>query len=94
LNLTQAEVASRIKTSTTYVAYLESGKRHPSNLILTRLAKVLRVVQRELFLLANPQPETSLFGQPDGTEVSASVWDQFQKRTNNFYVFTMSQKPK
>jgi hypothetical protein len=40
---------------------------------------VLRVVQRELFLLANPLTEASRSAQPDGAEVSISVWDEFRK---------------
>ena len=41
LDLTQEEVARRIKTSTPYVGHLESGKRHPSDKMLTRLSEVL-----------------------------------------------------
>ena len=58
---------------------LESSRRHPSNLIVTRLAKALRLDKRELFFLANPQTEASLSAQLDSAEVSASVWDQFLK---------------
>ena len=79
LDLTRAQLASRIKTSTSYVGYLEWGSRHPSNLIVTRLAKVLRVDKRALFFLANPHTEASRPVQPDGPEVYVSVWDQFRK---------------
>src|SRR5277367_387470 len=79
MDLTQAEVASRIKASTSYVGNLESGSRHPSNLIVTRLAKVLRLDKRELFFLANPHTEASRPVQPDGPEVYVSVWEQFRK---------------
>ncbi|MGH7986111.1 MAG: helix-turn-helix domain-containing protein, partial [Candidatus Binataceae bacterium] len=41
LDLTQQEVARQIKTSTPYVGHLESGKRHPSDKVLSRLAEVL-----------------------------------------------------
>jgi len=41
LDLTQQEVARRIKTSTPYVGHLEAGKRHPSDKIIGRLAEVL-----------------------------------------------------
>src|SRR5208282_4401911 len=41
LDLTQEEVARRIKTSTPYIGHLESAKRHPSDKIVTRLAEVL-----------------------------------------------------
>jgi hypothetical protein len=48
-------------------------------LIVTRLAKALRLDKRELFFLAHPTTEASLSAQPDTAEVSASVWDQFRK---------------
>jgi transcriptional regulator with XRE-family HTH domain len=79
LDLTQTEVASRIKASTSYVGKLESGKRHPSNMIVTRLAKALRLDKRELFFLANLSAAARLSAQSEGVEVSASVWDQFRK---------------
>ncbi|MGC2495928.1 helix-turn-helix domain-containing protein [Candidatus Binatus sp.] len=41
LALTHEELARRIKTSTPYVGHLESGKRHPSDKMLTRLSEVL-----------------------------------------------------
>jgi transcriptional regulator with XRE-family HTH domain len=79
LNLTQAELASKIKASISYVGKLESAKRHPSNLIVTRLAKALRLDKRELFFLANPYAEARLSAQSERAEVSASVWDEFRK---------------
>src|SRR5271166_5006940 len=78
LNLTQEEVALRIKTSTPYVGHLESGKRHPSNLIVTRLAAVLGFDNRELFFLANPHTEALLSAQSENAEGSVSAWDQFR----------------
>ena len=79
LDLTQEEVASRIKTSTSYVGNLESGKRHPSHLIVTRLANVLGFDYRELFFLANPRTDALLSAQPENTEGSVSAWDQFRE---------------
>jgi transcriptional regulator with XRE-family HTH domain len=79
LNLTQHEVASRIKTSTPYVGHLEAGKRHPSDKIVTRLAELLGFDNRELFFLANPNTEALLSAQPDTAEGSVSAWDQFRK---------------
>ena len=48
LDLTQQEVARRINASTSYVGHLESGKRHPSDKIVTRLAGVLGLDGGEL----------------------------------------------
>jgi transcriptional regulator with XRE-family HTH domain len=77
LDLTQEEVARRIKTSTPYVGHLESGKRHPSDKILTRLAEVLGLDRRELFFLANPRAQALLTPQLPAGEDSA--WDDFSK---------------
>ncbi len=47
------QLARRIKTSTPYIGHLEGGKRHPSERVVSRLAEVLGLERRELFLLAN-----------------------------------------
>src|SRR5216684_6677394 len=77
LDLTQEEVAHRIKTSTPYVGHLESGKRHPSDKILTRLAEVLGLDRRELFFLANPRAQALLTPEVDSQQDSA--WEDFRK---------------
>jgi transcriptional regulator with XRE-family HTH domain len=78
LDLTQREVARRIRTSTPYVGHLESGKRHPSEKILTRLADVLGIEPRELFFLANPNTKV-LLDQEEHTPVQASsAWEDFR----------------
>jgi transcriptional regulator with XRE-family HTH domain len=77
LDLTQQEVARRIKTSTPYVGHLEAGKRHPSDKILGRLADVLGLDQRELFFLANPRTVDML--RPQGEDERRSAWDEFRK---------------
>ena len=76
LDLTQDELAARIKISTPYIGHLESGKRHPSDKIVTKLADALGLDNRELFLLANPHAE-ALISEPKGAE--GSCWEQFQK---------------
>ncbi len=75
LNLTQEQVARRIRSSTPYVGHLESGKRHPSNKILPRLADALGFEHRELFLLANPHAR-SMFAPVRGPE-NDSAWKEF-----------------
>jgi transcriptional regulator with XRE-family HTH domain len=76
LDLTQDEVAAKIKISTPYVGHLESGKRHPSDKIVTKLAEVLGLDNRELFFLANPHAQ-ALISEPAGA--AGSSWEQFQK---------------
>jgi len=77
LDLTQEEVAHRIKTSTPYVGHLESGKRHPSDKILTRLAEVLGLDRREIFFLANPRAQALLSPETESSAVPA--WEDFRK---------------
>src|SRR5271168_4092304 len=77
LDLTQEEVARRIRTSTPYVGHLESSKRHPSDKILTRLAEVLGLDRRELFFLANPRAQALL--SPEVEAAADSAWEDFKK---------------
>jgi transcriptional regulator with XRE-family HTH domain len=78
LDLTQDEVASRINTSAAHMSQLESGKRHPSNKVVTRLAEVLGLDNRELFFLANPHTGALLSAQPDTEVASVSAWEEFR----------------
>lgn len=77
LDLTQNEVARRIKTSTPYVGHLEAGKRHPSDKVIARLAEVLGLERRELFFLANPAAMELV--RNDEGERRASSWDEFRR---------------
>ena len=76
LDLTQADTARGIKTSTPYVGHLESNKRHPSDKTIARLAEVLGLDRRELFFLANPRALVLL--SPE-TKSTTSTWDDFRK---------------
>ena len=77
LDLTQQEVARRIKTSTPYVGHLESSKRHPSDKVLSRLAEVLGLDRRELFFLANPRAVELL--RSNETDSKRPAWEEFRK---------------
>ncbi len=75
LDLTQEEVAQRIKTTGPYIAHLETGKRHPSRRVVVKLSDALQLEVRDLFLLANPKVGSLISEQekPD----RASAWDAF-----------------
>ncbi len=75
LDLTQQAVARRIKTSTPYIGHLEAGKRRPSDAVLSRLADVLALNRRDLFILANPKV-IELLGSTEGGN---SAWDLFSR---------------
>ena len=76
LGLSQQKVARRINTSTPYVGHLESGKRHPSDKTVARIANVLGFDGRELYFLANPKARELLDqrAQPN----AASNWESFR----------------
>ena len=75
LDLTQEEVAQRIKTTGPYITHLETGKRHPSRKVVVKLSDALGLDAGELFLLANPKVGSLISEQQksDGT----SAWDAF-----------------
>jgi transcriptional regulator with XRE-family HTH domain len=77
LGLTQVEVARRTRTSTPYLGHLETGKRHPSNKMIARLAAVLGLDSRELFFLANPSTQELLRLEPESQP--RSVWENFRR---------------
>jgi transcriptional regulator with XRE-family HTH domain len=76
LDLTQEDVARRIKTSTPYIGHLEAGKRHPSEKVIARLGEVLGLRSRELFFLANPRARDLLDTVDSGGRRSA--WEEFR----------------
>jgi transcriptional regulator with XRE-family HTH domain len=88
LDLTQQQVARRIKTSTPYVGHLESGKRHPSDKIIRRLAETLGLERRDLFFLANPGTVELLTAREPSSNRSA--WDEFRadERTRRLHTIT------
>ncbi len=89
LDLTQEEVARRIKTSTPYVGHLESAKRHPSDKVLTKLADVLLLDRRELFFLANPQAADLVKNQEQ--KDSKSAWSEFRGDTRLRRIHNISE---
>jgi transcriptional regulator with XRE-family HTH domain len=80
LDLTQAQLAQRIGTSTPYVGYLEGGQRHPSQKVLGKLAAALGLDFRELFVLANPRV-AALAAPANHNGNHGSPWDDFLKDT-------------
>ncbi len=94
LDLTQEEVAQRIKTSTRYVGHLESGKRRPSERVLTRLADVLGL-DRELFRLAEPLPSNAgpgILVKPPEQDGDKSAWGQFSEDTGLRKICNISER--
>ena len=74
---TQQEVARRIRTSTAYIGHLESGRRHPSEEVVRRLAQVLGLDQRDIYLLANPQTVAVLV--PKEVPSRQYAWEHFRR---------------
>lgn len=75
LDLTQEEVAQRIKMTGSYITHLEAGIRHPSRKVVVKLSDALQLDACELFLLANPKVR-SLISEQQKSD-GASAWDAF-----------------
>ncbi len=90
LDLTQEEVARRIDTSVPYIGLLEAGRRHPSAKVVTKLADVLGLDPRDLFLLANPEAKTLVSLPADSNTPSA--WEAFREDENLRKVHNISDR--
>ena len=77
LDLTQEEVARRIKTSVPYIGHLEAGKRHPSQQVVVKLSDALKLDAGDLFLLANPKVGSLISEQQKADGIPA--WNAFVK---------------
>jgi transcriptional regulator with XRE-family HTH domain len=75
LHLTQEELSRLINTSVSYVANLEGGRRRPSDKVVMKLAEVLGLDARELFLFAIPKIGLFLSELKSSEEMSA--WKTF-----------------
>ena len=75
LGLSQRALARRIKTSAGFISQLELGKRRPSYKRLGLLAQALRIDQRELFWVANPDAR-QIVDRPANND-TVSAWEQF-----------------
>ena len=60
-----------------FVGHLETGHRRPSEKTIAKLAKVLGLDRRELFLLANPGTRDLL--RAPRQDSTRSAWDQFKQ---------------
>lgn len=49
VNLTQQELAERVKLSTKYIQFIENGKRKPSLKTIYKIARALGVKVQDLF---------------------------------------------
>ena len=74
LDLTQEAVAHRVNASAPYIGLLESGKRHPADHLIAKLADVLGLDKRELFLMANPAAKALIV---QDSKPNDSRWDAF-----------------
>ncbi len=78
-SMTQEELALRIRTSTTYVMMIETGRRHPSQKLVSQLARELGYDPGELFLLANPGAKALILTERNSEDGEDSAWSNFAK---------------
>ena len=75
LDLTQERIAHRVNAYVAYIGPLESGKRHPSEKLMAKVADALGLDKRGLFFLANPVARAFL---AQGSERNGRIaWNAF-----------------
>jgi len=89
LGLTQESIARRIGTSIPYVGHLEADKRHPSEKIVLKLARVLGLDAGELFLLANPTTKDLIAQQTEAP--GRSAWEVFSTDTRLHKLYNITE---
>jgi transcriptional regulator with XRE-family HTH domain len=79
LNLTQRQLGQTLGVKGSHIAYLEKGRRRPSLALIKRLAHVLDLDGRQLFLLAHPEAKSLLSGSghPSYQEDPGRAWQRF-----------------
>jgi transcriptional regulator with XRE-family HTH domain len=90
LDMRQEDLARLIKTSTPYIGHLEAAKRHPSEAVVRKLAHVLGLDPRELYLLANPGTEILISQQPPAK--GASAWESFTNDRNLRKIYDITEQ--
>ena len=76
MDLTQLELARRVNASGPYFVLLETDRRHPSDKLTAKLAEVLGLDKRELFLMANPAAKALIV---QDSKPNDSRWDAFSQ---------------
>ncbi|HTW89469.1 MAG TPA: helix-turn-helix transcriptional regulator [Candidatus Binataceae bacterium] len=81
LGLTQRALADQVAIKASHVAYIESGRRRPSLPLLERIATVLGLDRRELFVLAHPEAkgiiDSATQPKPEPAPTTGNAWQQF-----------------
>jgi transcriptional regulator with XRE-family HTH domain len=74
--LSQHELGRSVRVTASHVAFIESGRRRPSHLLLFRLARSLQLNRQELLLTAYPELAQLTLPRPR-TESRESTWSRF-----------------
>lgn len=76
LDLTQRELADKLRVRASHIAYLESGKRKPSLNLMARLAATLDVSRQQLFVLAHPEAASMINQSAPALQRPVDAWRQ------------------
>jgi transcriptional regulator with XRE-family HTH domain len=58
--LSQRELGRSLGVTASHIAYIESGARHPSSIVVLRLAQTLRIDRQTIILAAYPELAESI----------------------------------
>jgi len=80
LRLTQRDLAAKVNVKPAHVAYIEIGRRRPSLELLGRIADVMGLEKKSLFLLAHPEARSLINGREKTSRSRPKrVWQGFAK---------------
>ena len=84
--LSQQELGRSVGVTASHVAFIESGRRHPSHSLLFRLARSLRLNRQELFLTAYPELAQLTLPRRPQTESREATWSRFVAGSRRYSV--------
>jgi transcriptional regulator with XRE-family HTH domain len=77
LGLTQRSLAQKLSIESSYVAFIESGRRKPSLKLIARLADILGVDRQKFLILAHPEAKQLLAETKPERRKTSPSWRRF-----------------
>jgi transcriptional regulator with XRE-family HTH domain len=62
VNMTQRDLAHKLRVEASYIAFIESGRRRPSLRLVAKIADVIGLDRQRAFVLAYPEAQELISG--------------------------------
>jgi transcriptional regulator with XRE-family HTH domain len=78
LNMTQRDLARKLRIEASHVAFIESGRRKPSLRLVAKIADVTGLDRQRAFVLVHPEARALIKGTtPEPATKAAPSWERF-----------------